>query len=181
MFCSSWLSLSLPKILQVLICSFNNTGPGSNHLFSLESINYSFIYLERVDNLQIPQIHALVVQYSTILFTPKRVSLYLVIEFQCTSPQASGKGIEFSSPFNFIVHTQICFFKATFGDTSPIHLASEKKPLPADLVLLCNSSRQLNCNRTTSEALHIQLQQFAHSTKEQIIASLLMDWSSPFR
>ena len=119
MLCSSWLSLSLPKILQVLICSFNNTGPGSNHLFSLESINYSFIYLERVDNLQIPQIHALVVQYSTILFTPKWVSLYLVIEFQCTSPQASGKGIEFSSPFNFIVHTQICFFKATSFTTMP--------------------------------------------------------------
>ena len=52
-------------------------------------------------------------QSSIILFTPKRVNLYLVIEFQCTSPQVSGKGIEFSSPFNFIVHTQIYIFKAT--------------------------------------------------------------------
>ena len=58
-------------------------------------------------------------QSSTILFTPKRVNLYLVIEFQCTSPQVSGKGIEFSSPFNFIVHTQIYFFKATSFTTMP--------------------------------------------------------------
>ena len=40
-FCSSWLLLNLPKNLQVLCCSFNNTGPGLNHLFSLESKIYS--------------------------------------------------------------------------------------------------------------------------------------------
>ena len=40
-FCSSWLLLNLPKNLQVLLCSFNNTGPGLNHLFSLESKIYS--------------------------------------------------------------------------------------------------------------------------------------------
>ena len=62
---------------------------------------------------QIFKILSLEVQSSIILFTPKRVNLYLVIEFQCTSPQVSGKGIEFSSPFNFIAHTQIYFFKAT--------------------------------------------------------------------
>ena len=35
--------VELTQNLQVLTCSFNNTGPGSNHLFSLESKNYSFI------------------------------------------------------------------------------------------------------------------------------------------
>ena len=111
-FCSSWLSLSLPKNLQVLICSVNNPGPGSNHMFSLESKSIHLL-LGASRQFQIFKILSLEVQSSIILFTPKRVNLYLVIEFQCTFPQVSGKGTEFSSTFNFIVHTQIYFFKAT--------------------------------------------------------------------
>ena len=57
-----------------------------------------------------PQIQFLVVWLLIILFTQKQVSLSLVAVLQCTSPQASGKGIEFCSTVNFILQIQILLF-----------------------------------------------------------------------
>ena len=83
-------------------------------------------------------------QSSIILFTPKRVNLYLVIKFQCTSPQVSGKGIKFSSPLNFIdiVHTQIYFFKAPSFTKMPLvtrvqHIWQVRKNLCQPTLTLC--------------------------------------------
>jgi len=96
------------------------------------------------------------VQFSQVLFTPKRESLYLVSEFQCTPPQASSKRNECSYSLNFILlNIKLIFLKFlafhinAFGDTRPASLASEKKPLSAPTrTLTCNSSRQLGNNWT---------------------------------
>ena len=120
------------------------------------------------------EMQLLVVQFSKILFTQKWVSLSLVAVLQCTSPQASGKGIEFSAALNFSLYIHIFLLQTLFfhynasGDTSPKYLASEKKPLSANYVLICNSSRQLYYNWTISGAQHIYSSSrflLTHSTK----------------
>ena len=98
--------------LQVIICSFLISGLVQTTCFPRKAQTIHLL-LGASRQFQIFKILSLEVQSSIILLAPKRVNLYLVIEFQCTSPQVSGKGIEFSSSFNFIVHTQIYFFKAT--------------------------------------------------------------------
>ena len=104
------------------------------------------------------------VQFSQVLFTPKRESLYLVIGFfSVRLPRSAVRGLNAvlrsTSHFTQSVYLQSLFFfhDNAFGDTSPIFLASEKKPLSAKHVLKCNSSRQLSNNRTSSEAQHMQV------------------------
>ena len=104
------------------------------------------------------------VQFSQVLFTPKRESLYLVIGFfSVRLPRSAVRGLNAvlrsTSHFTQSVYLQSLFFfhDNAFGDTSPIFLASEKKPLSAKHVLICNSSRQLSNNRTSSEAQHMRV------------------------
>ena len=110
-----------------------------------------------------PNLQVCGVQFSHVLFTPKWVSLYLVTEFSGRLPRSAVRGLNAvlrsTSHFTQSVYLQSLFFfhDNAFGDTSPIFLASEKKPLSAKHVLKCNSSRQLSNNRTSSEAQHMQV------------------------
>ena len=95
-------------------------------------------------------------------FSPQWLSLYLVTEFSGRLPRSAVRGLNaviFSySHFTLSanLHSLFFFHYNAFGDTSPIFLASAKKPLSAKHVLICNSSWQLSNNRTSSEAQHIQ-------------------------
>ena len=110
------------------------------------------------------------VQFSQVLFTPKRESLYLVIGFfSVRLPRSAVRGLNavLLSYSHFTIsanlHSLFFFHYNSFGNTSPIFLASAKKPLSAKHVLICNSSRQLSNNWTSSKAQHIQVF-FAHLT-----------------
>ena len=102
-------------------------------------------------------------QLSHDLFTPKWVSLYLVTEFSGRLPRTAVRGLNaVLLSYSHItlsanLHSLFFFHYNAFGDTSPIFLASAKKPLSAKHVLICNSSWQLSNNWTSSEAQHIQV------------------------
>ena len=116
-----------------------------------------------------PNLQVCGVQFSHVLFTPKWVSLYLVTEFSGRLPRSAVRGLNavllsYSHlTLSANLHSLFFFHYNAFGDTSPIFLASAKKPLSAKHVLICNSSRQLSNNWTSSEAQHIQVS-FAHLT-----------------
>ena len=119
-----------------------------------------------------PNLQECGVQLSHVLFTPKWVSLYLVAEFSGRLPRSAVRGLNavlltyshFTPSAN--LHSLFFFHYNAFGDTSPIFLASAKKPLSAKHVLICNSSRQLSNNWTSSEAQHFQVS-FAHLRYQQ--------------
>ena len=127
------------------------------------------------------------VQFSQVLFTPKRESLYLVIGFfSVRLPRSAVRGLNAvlrsTSHFTQSVYLQSLFFfhDNAFGDTSPIFLASEKKPLSAKHVLICKSSRQLSNNRTSSEAQHMRVS-FGTLYQHHLNVSRKADRSSPFQ
>ena len=119
-----------------------------------------------------PNLQVCGVQFSHVLFTPKWVSLYLVTEFSGRLPRSAVRELNavllsyshFTLSAN--LHSLFFFHYNAFGDTSPIFLASAKKPLSAKHVLICNSSRQLSNNWTSSEAQHFQVS-FAHLRYQQ--------------
>ena len=132
-----------------------------------------------------PNLQVCGVQFSHVLFTPKWVSLYLVTEFSGRLPRSAVRGLNavLLSYSHFTIsanlHSLFFFHYNAFGDTSPIFLASAKKPLSAKHVLICNSSWQLSNNWTSSEAQHIQVS-FAHLYQQQSTFRS-QHWSSPFR
>jgi len=127
------------------------------------------------------------VQFSQVLFTPKRASLYLVTGLSVRLPRSAVRGLKAvlhsTSHFTQPVHLLSLFFfhYNAFGDTRPIFLASEKKPLSAKHVLICNSSRQLSNNRTSSEAQHMRVFFWHTLPAPSLNVSRKADWSSPFR
>ena len=133
-----------------------------------------------------PNLQVCGVQFSHVLFTPKWVSLYLVTEFSGRLPRSAVRGLNavllsyshFTLSAN--LHSLFFFHYNVFGDTSPIFLASEKKPLSAKHVLICNSSRQLS---TTGHPARPSICKFSFGTLYQhhLNVSRKADWSSPFR
>ena len=119
-----------------------------------------------------PNLQVCGVQFSHVLFTPKWVSLYLVTEFSGRLPRSAVRGLNaVLLSYSHItlsanLHSLFFFHYNAFGDTSPIFLASAKKPLSAKHVLIWNSSRQLSNNWTSSEAQHVQVS-FAHLRYQQ--------------
>ena len=119
-----------------------------------------------------PNLQVCGVQFSHVLFTPKWVSLYLVTEFSGRLPRSAVRGLNSvllshsHLTLSANLHSLFFFHYNAFGDTSPIFLASAKKPLSAKHVLICNSSRQLSNNWTSSEAQHFQVS-FAHLRYQQ--------------
>ena len=127
------------------------------------------------------------VQFSQVLFTPKRESLYLVIGFfSVRLPRSAVRGLNAvlrsTSHFTQSVYLQSLFFfhDNAFGDTSPIFLASEKKLYPPNM---CWYVTHLGNLATTGHPARPSICDFSFGTLYQhhLNVSRKADWSSPFQ